>query len=184
MQKILVVLALVVFGAVPAAVAQKYFTRDAKIQFNSDTPMEKIEAKNKTATAVLDAATGNVEFAVLIKGFQFAKALMQEHFNENYMESDKFPKAIFKGNVSNMSEVNVSKDGTYNAKVKGKLTMHGVTKDVEMPGSVKVSGGKLEVASTFNIACADYNISIPSVVKDNIAKEIKVVVNAALQPMK
>jgi polyisoprenoid-binding protein YceI len=183
MQKILVVLAVIVFGTAPVF-AQKYFTRDGKVQFNSDTPMEKIEAVTKNATAVLDAATGNVEFAVLIKGFQFAKALMQEHFNENYLESDKYPKAIFKGNVSNMSEINIGKDGNYNAKVKGKLTMHGVTKDVEIPGTVKVSGGKLEVVSTFNVACADYNISIPAVVKDNIAKEIKVIVNATLQPLK
>ncbi len=183
MQKILVVLAVIAFGATPV-LAQKYFTRDGKVQFNSDTPMEKIEAKNRTATAVLDAATGNVEFAVLVKGFQFAKALMQEHFNENYMESDKYPKAIFKGTVANMSEINVAKDGNYNAKVKGKLTMHGVTKDIEIPGTVKVAGGKLDVASTFNVSCSDYNIAIPSVVKDNIAKEIKVVVNATLQPLK
>jgi polyisoprenoid-binding protein YceI len=183
MQKILVVLAVIAFGAAPA-LAQKYFTRDGKIQFNSDTPAEKIEGKNKTATAVLDAATGNLEFAVLIKGFQFPKALMQEHFNENYLESDKFPKSTFKGVISNLSEVNFAKDGNYNVKVKGKMTMHGVTKDVEIPGMIKVSGGKLEVTSTFNVACEDYDISIPSVVKDSIAKEIKVMVNATLQPLK
>ena len=164
--------------------AQKFFTRDAKIKFNSETPMETIEAVNKSATCVLDAATGKMEWKVLIKGFLFEKALMQEHFNENYLESSKYPNATFSGAITNLNEVNFAKEGTYTAKVKGKMTIHNVTKDVETTGTIKVSGGNLDVQTNFGVASADYNISIPSVVKDKIAKEIKVIVNAVLKPMK
>ena len=162
----------------------RYFTKTGKIEFYSKAPLEDIEAKNKTVTAVLDTKTGAVQFSVQMKGFEFEKALMQEHFNENYVESNKFPKAEFKGSVTNNSSVNYTKDGTYNAAVKGKLTIHGVTKDVEAPGIIKVGGGKIDASSTFNILLSDYNISIPSVVKDKISNTIKISVNTNLEPLK
>src|SRR5688500_15395398 len=92
------------------AIGQKYFSKTGKISFHSDTPMEKIEAHNTTASTVLDIGTGSLEWAVLIQGFKFEKALMQEHFNENYMESTEFPKAKFKGKIDNISSVNFKKD--------------------------------------------------------------------------
>ena len=118
-----------------------------------------------------------MEFAVLIKAFQFEKALMQEHFNENYMESDKYPKAIFKGAIVDASTVDFSKDGDYPVKVKGKLTIHGVTNEVETDGTIDVKDGKISASSNFEIAVADYKIKIPSVVKDNIAKTVQIVVD-------
>jgi len=163
--------------------AQKFMTRDARISFLSEAPLEKIEAINKSGSAVLDAASGRMEWKVLIKNFLFEKKLMQEHFNENYMESDKYPNATFKGELVNAQEVNFGKDGTYNVRAKGKMTIHGVERDIEVPGKITVSGGKLEVMSNFKVACADYNISIPSVVRDNIAKEIAVRVEATLTPL-
>lgn len=169
--------------ALPAS-AQKFFTRDAKVQFNSDAPMEKIEAVNKSGTAILDTKTGKMEWKVLIKNFIFEKALMQEHFNENYMESSKFPNATFKGELSDLNNVNFDKDGTYKVKAKGTMEIHGVKKEIEIPGSVTVGGGSVTVKSDFLLACADYNIQIPGVVRDKIAKEIKVAVNAVLSPMK
>jgi polyisoprenoid-binding protein YceI len=168
-----------------AATAQdRYFTKTGKIEFTSKAPLEDIEAKNKTVTAVLDKKTGAIQFSLQMKGFEFEKALMQEHFNENYVESNKYPKAEFKGNVVNNSAVNYAKDGTYNVNVKGKLTLHGVTKDVEAPGTVKVNGGKIDATSTFNIQLSDYNISIPSVVKDKISNNIKITVDTKLEPLK
>jgi len=167
-----------------AIFAQKYFTREGKIDFSSDAKIEKIEAQNKTATSVYDAETGKMEFAVLIKAFQFEKALMQEHFNENYMESTKFPKATFKGTVSDFKAVNLSKDGTYPVKVKGQLTIHGVTKDVESEGKFMVKGGVVTAASTFDVALADYGIEIPSVVRDNIAKTVKINVQVDYKELK
>lgn len=183
MQKRLFVLVALVAMTAPVF-AQKYFTRDGKVKFSSDASIEKIEAVNKSATAVLDAATGKMEWKVLIKGFLFEKALMQEHFNENYLESSKFPNATFKGEISNLNEVNLGKDGTYKAVVKGKLTMHGVEKDAETTGTVKVSGGAITVHSDFTVKCSDYNIKIEAAKVSNISNEIKVTVDAALNPMK
>jgi len=164
--------------------AQRFFTRDAGVKFDATSPLEKIEGITKSGTCVLDTKTGNMEWKVLIKGFQMEKALMQEHFNENYLESSTYPNAQFKGKITNLNEVNFAQDGKYNAQVKGQLTMHGVTKDVEMSGTVKVNGGNITLASNFRVAAADYNISIPALVRDKIAKTIQVTVEALLKPMK
>lgn len=163
--------------------AQKYFTRDGHVSFFSDTPMEKIEAHNHKASSVLDVATSRIEFAVLIQAFQFEKALMQEHFNENYMESDKYPKATFKGQIVDPSAVNFSRSGSYNVQVKGQLTIHGVTKEVTAPAVIKVQGGQVSATSTFNVAVADYNISVPALVRDNIARNVRIDVAVSYQPM-
>lgn len=162
----------------------RYFTKTGTIEFYSKAALEDIEAKNKTVTAVLDGKSGAMQFSVPMKGFEFEKALMQEHFNENYVESNKYPRAEFKGAIANNSAVNYTKDGTYNVTVKGKLTLHGVTKDVEAPGTLKVDNGKIEGKSTFTIQLSDYNISIPSVVKDKISNSIKISVDTKLEPIK
>ena len=167
-----------------SANAQKYFTRSGKISFYSDVPLEKIEAKNSSATSVLDTESGKMEFAVLIKGFQFDKSLMQDHFNENYMESSKFPKAIFKGAITNLDEVNFKSDGEYKARVKGELTIHGVTQPIETTGTFNVKSGQIKGASMFEIAIADYKIEVPSVVKDNIAKTVSIKVELDYELLK
>ena len=167
-----------------AKAQDRYFTKTGKIDFFSEAKLEDIEAKNKTVTAVLDKKSGAIQFEVQMKGFEFEKKLMQEHFNDNYVESNKFPKATFKGTVLNNTAVNYTKDGTYNVKVKGKLTLHGVTKEVEAPGTIKVTGGKIDAASTFTIQLSDYNISIPAVVKDKISNTIKIMVDTRLEPLK
>ncbi|MBK9254884.1 MAG: YceI family protein [Saprospiraceae bacterium] len=164
--------------------AQKYFTKTGNISFYSNTPMEKIEGHSKSASCVLDMSTGKMEFAVLVKGFQFEKALMQEHFNENYMESTKFPKAVFKGQIADHSSIDIAKNGKYNVKVAGQLTIHGVMKDITTDAVINVNNGKLESSATFNVDVADFGISIPSLVKDNIAKSIKIAVNSNLEPLK
>ena len=102
----------------------KYFTKTGKISFFSKAIIENIEAHNRSVTCVLDTKTGNVQFSVPIKGFEFEKALMQEHFNENYLESDKYPRGEFKGQIVNNSEIDYTKDGVFQGKVKGKLTIH------------------------------------------------------------
>lgn len=165
------------------AVGQKYFSKTGKISFHSDAPLEKIEAHNSTASTVLDATTGNIEWAVLIQGFKFDKALMQEHFNENYMESTTYPKAKFKGKIENISSVNFKKDGDYNVNVSGQLEIHGVTKPVSTTGVISVKGGALSAKSKFSVALADYEIEIPKVVADNIAKNVDINVQADYQAM-
>lgn len=170
--------------AVLAVSAQgKFFSKTAAVNFNAGTPLEDIDAQTNTGTIVLDATTGKLESSVLVKAFQFKRALMQEHFNENYMESSKFPKAVFKGEISNLSDVNFKKEGAYKVKVKGTMEMHGVKKEITTDGTLTVAGKNLKVKSEFIILCADYDIKIPSVVADKIAKEVKVSFNAELQPL-
>ena len=160
----------------------KYFTKNGKVFFSATSAVESIEATNDKATSILDVATGSMDFAILMKAFSFERALMQEHFNENYVESDKFPKATFKGTVTDMSSVKLDKDGTYNVKIKGMLTIHGVSKEVEAPGTLVVKGRQItQGKSEFNIKLADYKISIPSLAKDKISEDVKITVDVAYQ---
>lgn len=167
-----------------ASQAQKYFTKTANVSFNASSSVEAIEGTTRSASSVIDATTGNMEFAVLVKSFIFAQALMQEHFNENYMESSKFPKATFKGKIDNIKEINFAKDGTYKAKISGNLEMHGVSKPITTIADIKVSGGKIKAGATFTITVADYNIAIPAAVKDKIAKTAKITISTDYQVLK
>ena len=162
----------------------KFFTKTGRISFFSEAPLEDIEAINHTAAAVVDAKSGVVAFSVLMKGFEFDKALMQEHFNDHYVESDKFPKAEFRGTITNNSEINYTKAGSYAARVKGKLTIHGVTKDIETTGTIRVEKDGLRSISSFNIRLSDYNIKIPSLVKDKISNVVKVSVDSRMEALK
>jgi len=178
-----IMLAMVCVFALGSVMAQdKFFTKNGKISFYSKASLENIEAHNRSVTAVLDSKTGNLQFSVLVKGFEFEKALMQEHFNENYMESTKHPNAKFAGQITNNSDINYAKDGTYPAKVKGKLTIHGETKDVDADGTVTVKGGKVQAESDFNVVLADYKIKNDKL--NNIANTIKVSVNCTMEPLK
>jgi hypothetical protein len=162
----------------------KFYTKTGKISFFSATPLENINAVNKSAVCLLDSKTGDLQFAVLLKGFEFKKALMQEDFNRDYVESNKFPKSEFKGQVTNNSSVNYSVNGTYNAEVKGKLSMHGRTKDITANGTVTVKDGKIILNAVFNILLADFDIRVPKMYLDNIAKSIKTTVECTLDPIK
>ena len=165
------------------AQGQKYYSKTGRIHFLSEAPLEKIESTNQNALVVLDITTGQMEWSVLIKGFQFQKSLMQVHFNENYMESHKYPKGIFKGTITNMADIHWKRDGSYPVQVKGELTLHGVTRPFTTSGNLVVKGGKMTATSKFEIIVADFNIEIPKVVRENIAKTVKVTVSADLQPM-
>lgn len=176
-------LALLIMGTSVSIQAQKYFTREGKITFTSEAPVERIEATNQSATAVLDAGSGRLEFAALIKAFQFEKALMQEHFNENYMESDTYPKSTFKGQIANAGSIDWTKDGSYPVQVSGELTIHGVTQTLSTPAVIKLVNGLPSATAEFTVAVADYDIEIPAVVVDNIAKEVTITVDVALQAL-
>ena len=156
--------------------AQKFLTRNGTLTFFSETPAENIEATNNQATSLMDAANGDIVFSALMKGFQFEKALMQEHFNEKYVESDKFPKAVFKGKITNIDEINFEKDGEYPATVSGEMTIHGTKQEVTTEGTITIKDGKVHANAEFMIVIADYGIKIPKLVQDNIAKAVKVTV--------
>ncbi len=165
---------------------EKYFTKTGKINFKATAPSspEKIEGLNKSVTCVIDSKTGAIQFSALMKGFEFERALMEEHFNENYVESTKYPKAEFKGQITNNGDVNYTKDGVYTVKVLGKLTMHGETKDLVADGKVNVKNGKVIVTSNIIVALADYKISIPSLVADKVSKTVTISVDCNLEMFK
>lgn len=173
-----------VFTAATLQAQDKFFTKSGTIHFESKGEEELIQADHHNVTCVLDSKSGALQFSVLVKGFEFKKALMQEHFNENYVESNKFPKSEFRGQITNNAEINYTKDGTYPAKVKGKLTLHGETKEVATDGKVTVKGGKVNTVADFNILLSDYKITIPNLVKDKVSNTVIISVNNNLEPLK
>lgn len=166
--------------------AQKYFTKNGQVVFDATSPSspEKIEGTNRSATCVVDTKSGNMQFAVLMKGFAFERALMEEHFNENYVESTKYPKAEFKGEIKNIEKVDFTHDGSYTVKVKGKITMHGESREVETSAVLVVQGGKVKATASFNVLLSDYKISIPGLVADKVSKEAKISISCSLEPLK
>ena len=153
---------------------ERLLTRNGSISFYSKAPLENIEAHTQTAASVLDKKTGQMEFSVLIKSFEFQKALMHEHFNEDYLESDKFPKSVFKGRIDDPSKVDFSHDGKYTETVTGQLTIHGETKTITTPATFTVHNSVVTATAEFSIVLADYKISIPGIVKDKISKTVKI----------
>jgi hypothetical protein len=155
----------------------KLFTKTGNISFFSKTNIENISARNNKVLAVWELATGKIEFSVLMKGFEFEKALMQEHFNENYVESDKYPKAILKAVIENSNTILLTTDKTYSVKVNGTLTMHGITKPISTTATIKIKDGIASATATLPVLLADYNIKIPAVVTENINKKIDISIN-------
>jgi polyisoprenoid-binding protein YceI len=157
-------------------------TRSGQVSFFSKTPMENIEAVNNEVTSMIDTGKGDIVFAILVKSFHFDRALMEEHFNENYMESNKFPKATFQGKITNASKIDFTKDGIYETTVEGDLTIHGVRQKQSATGTLTIKDSKISAISTFTIKLADYNIEIPSLVAEKISKTVEIKVNCQYLP--
>ena len=155
-------------------------TRDGNIQFFSSTPIEDIKAINGQVSCVLNKSTGEFAFQVPIKGFVFKNALMQEHFNENYLESDLYPKSVFKGKIIDWGKINLSEEPV-DVSIEGYLTMHGVKKKIKESGKIWKVEDKIRGMCSFDIAVADYGINIPRIVRENIAKIINVNVDVSLK---
>ncbi len=149
-----------------------FSTRTAELTLFSEAPMEDIKAVSKNAYGILNTDNGEIQFGVSIRSFRFRKSLMQEHFNENYMESDKYPAAKFKGKIN--TPIDLSKDGEFRVTATGDLEVHGVTRRRSISGTVKVSDGNIEIYSEFDVRCQDHNIKIPALVFKNIAETIRV----------
>ena len=170
---------MIIFQELPAQ--EIYYTKTGTISFFSDAPLEKIKAINKNVTAIIGTKTGAVQLSMLMKGFEFEKALMQEHFNENYVESDKYPKSEFAGLISNQNEISYSKDGSYAATVKGKLKIHGVQKEVEIKGKIIIHNGTPSIDAVLSILLSDYNIKIPGIVEGKVSNRVAINVNCTLE---
>jgi polyisoprenoid-binding protein YceI len=178
MKKTILLFALV--AVVSAGFAQKKKTTSATIKFDATTSLDALpKAENKTAVASLNTKTGDVAFESIIKSFSFSNPKIQEHFNTaGWMDSDKFPKATFKGKITNLAAVNFKADGTYSATVEGNLTMHGVTKPVSTTASIVVSGKKISTTSDFTVALADYGVNGPAIGAGKVATDPKISVMA------
>lgn len=166
------------FFAIPG-IAQKYVAEKSSIVFFSDAAIEDITADNKKASSIFNSSTSDIVFSIPISEFQFEKSLMQEHFNEKYMESDKYPKSTFQGKVSGY---NSSATGVQQAKATGKLTIHGETREVEIPGTIEKQGDKLVMKSKFIVKLADYKIEIPQLLWQNIAEQVEVTTEFTYKP--
>ena len=156
--------------------AQRFTGKNGKINFFSETPIEDISAVNNKVSAVFDGSTNDLVFQLNITDFKFPIALMQEHFNENYLESDLYPKSKFIGRVVNIMDEQ--------ATVSGDLTIHGITNSIKMVGSFIKSKNSVLINAQFIIKLKDYNIKIPKIVMYKIAEEIEVKVNIELIELK
>jgi hypothetical protein len=183
MKKIFVII-LIIAGLPLSLNAQKFMTKNGYIRFYGHTPLENIIAENNQVASIIDASNGEIVFQALVKSFHFEKALMEEHFNENYVESEKFPRTQFKGKITNLSNVNFSKPGKYDVNITGELTLHGVTRQITVPANLEVTGSGLDGTSKFNLTPEDFNITIPGVVREKVAKQMEVTVDAKYSPMK
>lgn len=161
--------------------AQKVFaTKTGQIFFNATGGAVAIAAVNNQVDSKFVDATGQIIFGVLVKGFKFENQLMEDHFNENYMESTQFPKADFKGYIKNIKEVNFTKDGTYPISIEGNLTIHGNSQKVSTNGTLQVAEGKPTITGEFSIKIKDYGIK-GLYIGEKIANEAKIKVNCKYQ---
>jgi polyisoprenoid-binding protein YceI len=157
--------------------AQKYFTRTGTTNFKASVAtFEAIEATNKSTTVILKTDTGDIAAQLFIAAFTFKVALMQEHFNENYMDSDKFPKATFRGKLEGFSIDTLKKEYP----LLGTLTIRGIKKEIETTARLMISEGTIYITSNFTVKPQDFDIKIPSIVRKKIAESININLNYEL----
>ena len=161
-----------------ALAQERYATRTGEVTFFSETPMENIDAVNHKATSVIDLTTGQVQVSMLMKAFEFEKALMQEHFNENYVESKLHPNALFEGRI--IEAVDLTVPGTYKVRAKGRFTMHGIARERNIPCVIVVGATDVSVQCAFDVPLADHGIRIPRVVHQKLAPTVRVNVDLRL----
>lgn len=164
------------------AQATKYHTSTGTVYFTSIAPLETIESSNRQVLSIFEPNTGKMAFKVLMKSFVFEKAAMQDHFNKNYLHTDKFPNATFDGTIKNIDAYNFSKPGSYKVEVLGNLTIHGVTKELIAIGLVIVKEDSITLQSNFSVILADFDVKVPANFVNNISKTVQVRVDCELMP--
>ncbi len=170
---------ILIWSFLTAKAQDRFLLENTNVMFFSDGIIEDIEATSKDTKGIVDFTKNEFLFKIPIKSFKFASALMQEHFNENYLESDKYPDGTFKGKIE--GSYDLKKDGSYSVKAVGDLTIHGVTQPRTIVSTIHVKEGKANLESKFTIKVADHKIKIPSVVIKNIAEEVEVTIKADLK---
>ena len=168
-----IIVLLIFFMAFIVTGQEKYSTKTGEINFEASVPsFEEVKAKNTNVSAVLDAASGKFAALALMKGFRFKVALMEEHFNENYIESSKYPKATFKGQIQNFNFSELSGEKEY--VIKGTFNLHGTDKNMEVPATISKKDKEVWVTAQFVLKPEEFNIKIPSIVSKKIADEVNV----------
>lgn len=181
--KVLFAAAFVLAGYSRAGGQSKYIDRAGTASFFSSAPIEDIAANSTQAVSILDVATGDVVASVRMRSFDFKKSLMEEHFNENYVESHKYPQATFKGRVRNIEALNVSREGRYVLDIAGEITLHGVTRSITTKTEAVVTNGTIAATAVFPLRVADFKIDVPRLVIHNIAEVVEVTVSFRYAPM-
>jgi len=182
MMKYGIISLLLIVSGLQFASSQVYVASSSEISFFSKAPNEDIEAFNRKSSSLLNTKTNQLVFQIPIGAFDFKKDLMKEHFNENYMETEKFPKATFDGVLK--EGIDFTKNGIYKAQAEGKLTIHGVSKEREIEGEIIVKDGVITLKSKFPVKLEDHNVDIPKVVILKIAEEVMVTIQADYSPYK
>ncbi|MGX7666847.1 YceI family protein [Flavobacterium pedocola] len=161
--------------------SQKRSTKTADLQFEASVPsFEEVAAKNKNTTVVLNTETGEIAALALIKGFRFKIALMEEHFNENYIESNRYPKATFKGKVHGFDMAKLS-ENSRDFTIRGILELHGKSKEITVPAKIRKTAEGIEVITNFSVNSDDFNIQIPKVVSNKVSKKVNIGLNCILK---
>lgn len=153
-----------------------------RVTFFSATSMEDIEADNTISKPVMSTATSDIQISISNQDFMFKSRLMKEHFNEDYMESDKYPHTVFKGKVN--EKVDYTKDGVNQVTVTGTMNMHGVTKTITIPGTLTIQNGIIFILAKFDVKMVDYDIKVPSVLGNNLSDHVAVTLTATMKPYK
>lgn len=169
--------ALLTLSIATAGMGQKFISKTGQVSFFSGTALEDISAVNKQALSAVDLIEGEVAFVVQIRGFEFEKALMQDHFNENYMHSDKFPRAKFNGSIQKAAPL--TWPGSHQVDLLGKLEIHGVSKEIRVPATLAVKGEEAQLNLKFSIKLADYGIKNDKV--KNISETIEITVKSSMK---
>ena len=160
------------------ATSQDYLTRNGSISFSSHTPLEDVQANNNEVVSLINSATGAMDFKVALKSFHFKKQAMEDHFNDpEYIDSEKYPKAGFSGKITNLADVNFTKDGTYDVTVEGNLTIKDVTKPVSIKGTIIVGNGKVTAKAAFSVKRKEYHVIGESFTESKIEQDIHINVN-------
>lgn len=167
------VLILLLF-AFSANAQDKFMTKTGHVWFHSKTEFKEIEAHNRQITTIVDIKTGDIIVSGFLRDFKFDNQLVEEHFNENYVESHEFPKVKFKGKITNISLINLTKDGTYECLVEGDMEMHGKINKIKEKGTAVVKNGKITASAKLYVTAEQYSIEIPEIVKDKVSKNIDV----------
>ena len=176
-------LLVVLFAVHLATFAQPiYLSKTGEASFFSETPLENIDAHSKIVTSVLNTTSKEVVFKIKVRTFKFEKALMEEHFNEKYLESDKYSDATFIGKIN--ETIDFTKDGVYQITATGKLNIHGIAKDRTEKGTLTIKNGQISISASFIVTLKDFKIEVPQLVMQNIAETIAVKVSADYMPYK